>query len=63
LCTYGHQDVYRILGRDPLKRPLTEIERALFTRLVFECWEAQMQNETVGTIARAFGGSGDGGDL
>lgn len=42
MCSYGHQDVYRILGRDPIGHPLTRLERAVFSQLLIECWEAKV---------------------
>src|SRR5439155_19750285 len=32
VCRYGHQDVYRVLGRDPFAYPLTPLERQIFIR-------------------------------
>lgn len=32
MCRYAHQDVYRYLGRDPDREPLTQVERAIFLR-------------------------------
>jgi len=34
VCRYGHQDFYRITGRDPQRQPMTPIELALFQRHV-----------------------------
>lgn len=42
MCSYGHQDVYRVLGRDPVAQPLTPLERVVFSRLLMECWEAKV---------------------
>lgn len=41
VCRYGHQDVYRVTGRDPLRNPLTTIEWALFDRHVERQVEAE----------------------
>lgn len=35
-CRYGGQDFFRLTGRDPMKRPLTEAELQLFKRAVLE---------------------------
>lgn len=35
-CRYGNQDLFKLLGRDPLTQPLTAIERALF-------WDALLE--------------------
>lgn len=43
LCRFGHQDVYRILGRDPFASPLTSLERGVFVRCVQEHWEAEIK--------------------
>lgn len=42
LCRYAHQDVYRLIGRDPERSPLTPIERELFYAATFECVEAEV---------------------
>lgn len=36
ICRFGHQDVYRLLGRDPMTAPLTPLERQLFIRALQE---------------------------
>lgn len=36
VCRYGHQDVYRLLGRDPISHPLTELELALYQRCLYD---------------------------
>jgi len=36
ICRYGHQDVYRVLGRDPEKAPLTPLELRLFEIALFD---------------------------
>lgn len=36
ICRYGHQDIYRLLGRDPAREPLTTLERMLFAMCVQE---------------------------
>lgn len=41
LCSYGYQDFYRVLGRDPVKQPMSHVERAVFARLILECFEAK----------------------
>ncbi len=38
---FGHQDVYRLLGRDPIRRPLTELELSLFEHHLLEWWKAR----------------------
>lgn len=41
LCKYANQDVFRLLGRDPLKDPLTAVERSLFLDAITEFMEAE----------------------
>lgn len=36
VCRHGHQDVYRILGRDPFLEPLDPLESELFWRAVHQ---------------------------
>lgn len=36
LCRFANQDIYRLLGRDPNRQPLTTYELALFERAIFE---------------------------
>lgn len=43
LCRYGHQDIYSLLGRDPLSSPLTPLERAILIRALQEHWEAEIK--------------------
>lgn len=38
ICSYGHQDFYRVLGRDHLKEPMSELERKVFGRLLLDVW-------------------------
>ena len=38
---YGGQDFYRITGRDPVRRPLTEAEMQLFKRALLEHVQAE----------------------
>jgi hypothetical protein len=41
ICRYAHQDIYRVLGRDPLTEPLTPLELAVFTACVSEHVQAE----------------------
>ena len=41
LCRYGSQDIYRLLGRDPGRRPLTPRERAVLQFCVLELVNAE----------------------
>ena len=43
ICRFGHQDVYRLLGRDPVREPLDALERALFVRALEAHWEAEVE--------------------
>jgi hypothetical protein len=43
ICRFGHQDIYRLLGRDPLRRPLTPLETALFAEALETHWEAEVK--------------------
>gem|GEM_PF-6765753 len=43
LCRYGHQDFYRIMGRDPAKSPLSRIERSIFARCLAELWNNEVK--------------------
>ena len=43
MCRYGHQDVYRLLARDPLRNPLSDLELALFTRALEIHVEAEFE--------------------
>lgn len=43
LCRYGHQDWYRITGRDPARQPMTPLERGLFVRVLIELWNAEVK--------------------
>ena len=36
ICRFGNQDIYRLLGRDPVGSPLTTYEMALFERALYE---------------------------
>lgn len=36
LCRYGNQDIFRLLGRDPITQPLSSLERALFLDALVE---------------------------
>jgi hypothetical protein len=38
---YGHQDVYRLLGRDPASDPLTPLEQGVFMKMI----ELHVQHE------------------
>lgn len=51
MCRYGHQDVYRVLGRDPLKRPLTPLELALYERCVWEAVDREFTPRVERTLA------------
>lgn len=49
LCRYGHQDVFRLLGRDPQRRPLTNLELRLFAEALYEHIESEFSpREMVG---------------
>jgi len=43
LGRYGHQDMFRVLGRDPRKRPLTALERAIYCECLREFWEKEIE--------------------
>jgi hypothetical protein len=43
ICRYGHQDFYRVLGRDPVARPMSAIERAIFAACLAEFWEKEVK--------------------
>lgn len=36
MCRYAHQDVYRLLGRDPLVKPLSVFEQRLFEEALYQ---------------------------
>ena len=38
-CRYGHQNYFDILGRDPVRQPMTALELALFNWALKEFWE------------------------
>lgn len=40
-CRYGGQDFYRLTGRDPAKRPMSEAELQLFKRALLEHVQAE----------------------
>ncbi len=42
-CRYGHQDIYRLLGRDPAEQPLTRFEYAVFIKCIEKHWEAEIK--------------------
>jgi hypothetical protein len=41
LCRFGNQDWYRIRGRDPIKHPMTALERAVFLFVLNEWIEKE----------------------
>ena len=40
---YGHQDFFRVTGRDPARQPLTMMESALLSRLLLEMWRTEVE--------------------
>jgi len=36
ICRFGNQDVYRIMGRDPVREPMTALERSVFAACLYE---------------------------
>jgi hypothetical protein len=54
ICRMGNQDVYRLLGRDPMTEPLTELELAVFGAVLQELWEDEIQPRAEANVARAF---------
>lgn len=43
LCRYAHQDIYRLIGRDPMQRPLTALEVAVFRRCIADLWNDEVK--------------------
>lgn len=41
ICRFGNQDVFRLLGRDPISEPLTSLELALFERALYIIVDAE----------------------
>ena len=60
ICSYGHQDFYRVLGRDPVKEPMTTLERDVFARLLLEVWEAKVAVQMPASVMGGATGDGDG---
>lgn len=48
-CRYGHQDVYRMLGRDPARDALSDFELACFCWALQEHWNAEVDPKKVVT--------------
>jgi hypothetical protein len=40
---YGHQDFFRLTGRDPVKQPLTELDRDILLLCLAEQVEAEFK--------------------
>ncbi len=43
ICRYGHQDVFRILGRSAETSPLSKLESAVFAACLLEHFVAEMK--------------------
>jgi hypothetical protein len=52
-CVYAHQDVFRLLGRDPVEDPLTPIEQGVFTRMVEAIVQRELRQMMPSSDARA----------
>jgi len=51
LCRYANQDVYRLLGRDPMTHPLSEFELALFEGALVDTLDREFAKPTETTHA------------
>jgi hypothetical protein len=41
ICRYGHQDFFRVTGRDPIGHPLTALEAHIFASCLKEHLEVE----------------------
>lgn len=57
LCRYGHQDVYRILGRDPVKKPLSPLEIQLFQAALLEHLQSEFTPREVNALTTGHPGT------
>jgi hypothetical protein len=46
-CRYGHQDFFRITGRDPAKQPMTILERELFAKCVIDLYNGEAEHTDI----------------
>jgi len=47
VCRYGHQNVYQLLGRDPMRDPLSDFELACLFFALQEHWNREVSPKAV----------------
>ncbi len=56
MCVYGNQDLFRLLGRDPMTSPLSKLERSLFMKAIEKHKQAEFgakKDEILETVSDA----------
>jgi hypothetical protein len=54
LMRYGHQDFFRLTGRDPVKQPLTILERVILLACIAEQVEAEFKPREGSDVGESF---------